>query len=76
MKRCVCLARNIWTCCSLTSRCQRYRTCEACDAVSPRSQIIFMTGDYSRAAEAKELGKLLFKPFREMETIAALNAAK
>jgi two-component SAPR family response regulator len=36
-------------------------------------KIILITGYYSRAAEAKELGKLLFKPFREMEMIAALN---
>jgi CheY-like chemotaxis protein len=41
--------------------------------LQPDLKIMFMTGYYSRAAEAQELGKLLFKPFREPEMIAALT---
>jgi two-component system, cell cycle response regulator CpdR len=38
--------------------------------VQPDLKVVFMTGYYSRAAEAERLGKLLFKPVRgaEMET--------
>jgi two-component system, cell cycle response regulator CpdR len=36
----------------------------------PEIKVVFMTGYYSRAAEAESLGKLLFKPVRgaEIET--------
>jgi two-component system cell cycle response regulator CpdR len=38
--------------------------------LQPDLKVVFMTGYYSRAAEAKGLGKLLFKPVRgaEIET--------
>ena len=39
----------------------------------PDLKVLFMTGYYSRTAEAQVLGKLLFKPFREPEMIAALT---
>jgi CheY-like chemotaxis protein len=39
----------------------------------PDLKVLFMTGYYSRTAETRELGKLLFKPFREPEMIAALT---
>jgi two-component SAPR family response regulator len=74
MKRCVCLARNTWTCCSQTTRCPGLNGIElARQATLLRRdlKIIFMTGYRSRAGEAKELGKLLLKPFGEMEMIAA-----
>lgn len=36
-------------------------------------KLMFMTGYYSRAAEAMELGKLLFKPLRAAEIEAELD---
>jgi CheY-like chemotaxis protein len=41
--------------------------------LQPDLKIMFMTGYYSQSAEAKMLGKLLSKPFRETEMIAALK---
>jgi two-component system, cell cycle response regulator CpdR len=38
----------------------------------PDLKIMFMTAYYSRAAEAKEVGKLLFKPVRDAEILAGL----
>jgi hypothetical protein len=35
--------------------------------LQPDLKVVFMTGYYSRAEEAKRLGKLLFKPVREAE---------
>ncbi len=39
----------------------------------PDLKLIFMTGYYSRAAEAMQLGKLLFKPLRAEEIEAELE---
>jgi two-component system, cell cycle response regulator CpdR len=43
---------------------------EQAKLLQPDLKVVFMTGYYSRAAEAQRLGKLLFKPVRgaEMET--------
>jgi two-component system cell cycle response regulator CpdR len=38
----------------------------------PNLKFMFMTGYYSRFADAKELGKLVLKPFRASEIMAAL----
>jgi CheY-like chemotaxis protein len=38
----------------------------------PDLKVMFMTAYYSRAAEAKELGKLLFKPVRDEQIVEAL----
>jgi CheY-like chemotaxis protein len=38
----------------------------------PSLKILFMTGYYSRATEAEELGKLVFKPFLQSTILAAL----
>jgi two-component system, cell cycle response regulator CpdR len=35
--------------------------------LQPDLKVVFMTGYYSRAAEAEGLGKLLFKPVRDVE---------
>jgi CheY-like chemotaxis protein len=39
----------------------------------PDLKVLFMTAYYSRAREAKELGKLLFKPVRDVQIVAALT---
>jgi two-component system, cell cycle response regulator CpdR len=39
----------------------------------PDVKVLFMTAYYSRAAEAAALGKLLFKPVRDVQIVAALN---
>jgi CheY-like chemotaxis protein len=39
----------------------------------PDLKIIFMTAYYSRAAEARQLGRLLFKPLRAREIEAELD---
>lgn len=39
----------------------------------PEIKIMFMTAYYSRAAEAQQLGKLLFKPLRAREIIEELD---
>ncbi len=39
----------------------------------PEIKIMFMTGYYSRAADAEPLGKLLFKPLRERQMIEELS---
>jgi two-component system, cell cycle response regulator CpdR len=47
--------------------------------LQPGLKILLMTGYYSRASEAKEVGKLLLKPLRSRELtaeIAALLAAE
>ena len=38
----------------------------------PDLKIMFMTAYYSRAAEAMEVGKLLFKPVRDAQILAGL----
>ena len=42
-------------------------------ARQPDIKIMFMTAYYSRAAEAQQLGKLLFKPLRAREIIEELD---
>jgi two-component system, cell cycle response regulator CpdR len=42
--------------------------------LQPDLKILLMTGYYSRALEAKEVGKLLFKPLRSRELTAELEA--
>jgi DNA-binding NtrC family response regulator len=42
-------------------------------AQQPDIKIMFMTAYYSRAAEAQQLGKLLFKPLRAREIIEELD---
>jgi two-component system cell cycle response regulator CpdR len=42
-------------------------------AQQPNIKIMFMTASYSRAAEAQQLGKLLFKPVRAPEIIEELD---
>jgi CheY-like chemotaxis protein len=42
-------------------------------AQQPDIKIMFMTASYSRAAEAEQLGKLLFKPVRAQEIIEELD---
>ena len=42
-------------------------------AQQPDIKIMFMTAYYSRAAEARQLGKLLFKPLRAREIIEELD---
>jgi CheY-like chemotaxis protein len=42
-------------------------------AQQPDIKIMFMTAYYSRAAEAEQLGKLLFKPVRAKEIIEELD---
>jgi CheY-like chemotaxis protein len=42
-------------------------------ARQPDIKILFMTAYYSRAAEAQQLGKLLFKPLRAREIIEELD---
>jgi DNA-binding NtrC family response regulator len=41
--------------------------------LKPDLKILFMTGYYSRAAEAAQLGKLLFKPLRGAQITRALD---
>jgi CheY-like chemotaxis protein len=41
--------------------------------LQPDLKVLFMTGHYSRAAEAESLGKLLFKPLRGAEIEAELR---
>jgi CheY-like chemotaxis protein len=40
--------------------------------LQPDLKVLFMTAYYSRAAEAEELGMLLFKPVRDVQIAAAL----
>lgn len=41
--------------------------------LKPALKIMFMTGYYSRAAEAEQLGRLMFKPLREPQITEALK---
>jgi CheY-like chemotaxis protein len=41
--------------------------------LKPDLKIMFMTGYYSRAAEARTLGDLIFKPVREPQIMEALK---
>jgi two-component system, cell cycle response regulator CpdR len=42
--------------------------------LQPNIKVIFMTGYLSRAAEAESLGKLLFKPVRDVEIETELRS--
>lgn len=42
-------------------------------AMRPDLKIMFMTAYYSRAREAAEIGRLMFKPVREAEMVAELT---